>query len=350
MAPSAALNHEQRRRGAPASRSNCGGRRRAGGSVAHLANACLASAPPMQRRRRRTSGSCSSCYSSSTRRWRLYEQALKEASLTGQLRDFAQTALGHERQHLAAIKQALGVERRPKPRFEFGSKTKSADAFRKTAIKLEDIAVAGYNGQATNLTKPTSAVAAEIVSVEARHAAWVRAIAGEVAAPDPVDKPMTASAGRLRSARDRTEDELMDEQETQSFDVSCMRLTSTGRSPRRAISGNSRSPDRGLLAGAAAGAGALLLGGSEARAASALSANDVGILNYALVLEYLQASFYTEARAKRRPLRQDGAGGAGGRRDRASPRQGVPEAARRRSGQAAAVRLPGSDRGSSRRS
>jgi hypothetical protein len=37
------------------------------------------------------------------------------------------------------------------------------------------------------------AVAAEIVSVEARHAAWVRAIAGEVAAPDPVDKPMTAS-------------------------------------------------------------------------------------------------------------------------------------------------------------
>src|SRR4029078_1073569 len=52
---------------------------------------------------------------------------------------------------------------------------------------------------------------------------------------------------------------------------------------------------RGLLAGALAGAGALLLGGAEARAASGLSANDVGILNYALVLEYLQASFYTEA-------------------------------------------------------
>jgi len=52
---------------------------------------------------------------------------------------------------------------------------------------------------------------------------------------------------------------------------------------------------RSLLAGAAAGAGALLLGGSKARATSGLSANDVGILNYALVLEYLQASFYTEA-------------------------------------------------------
>lgn len=52
---------------------------------------------------------------------------------------------------------------------------------------------------------------------------------------------------------------------------------------------------RSLLAAAAAGAGALVLGRSEARAASGLSANDVGILNYALVLEYLQASFYTEA-------------------------------------------------------
>jgi hypothetical protein len=52
---------------------------------------------------------------------------------------------------------------------------------------------------------------------------------------------------------------------------------------------------RGLLAAAASGAGALVLGRSEARAASGLSANDVGILNYALVLEYLQASFYTEA-------------------------------------------------------
>ena len=123
----------------------------------------------------------------------LYEQALKEASLNGELRDFARTALGHERQHLAAVKQALGSGAGPKPRFEFGSKTKSADAFRQTAIKLEDIAVAGYNGQAANLTKPTLAVAAEIVSVEARHAAWVRAIAGEVAAPDPVDEPMTAS-------------------------------------------------------------------------------------------------------------------------------------------------------------
>jgi Ferritin-like domain len=121
-----------------------------------------------------------------------YEQALKQAGLTGDLHDFAQAALGHERQHLAAIRSALGAKAGPKPTFEFGKKTRSAKAFTQAAIQLEDIAVAGYNGQATNLTKGTLASAAEIVSVEARHAAWVRAIAGEVAAPDAVDKPMTA--------------------------------------------------------------------------------------------------------------------------------------------------------------
>jgi Ferritin-like domain len=122
-----------------------------------------------------------------------YEQALKEASLTGDLQTFATTALGHEREHLAVIKNALGAKAGPKPSFDFGQKTRSADAFTRAAIALEDVAVSGYNGQATNLTKGTLAAAAKIVSVEARHAAWVRAIAGEVAAPHPVDKPLTAA-------------------------------------------------------------------------------------------------------------------------------------------------------------
>ena len=121
-----------------------------------------------------------------------YRQALRDAGLGGELREFAQVALGHERRHLAVVKKALGAKAAAPPKFDFGARTRSAEAFRKTAIELEDIAVAGYNGQATNLTKATLAAAAEIVSVEARHAAWVRALAGEVAAPDPVDEPMTA--------------------------------------------------------------------------------------------------------------------------------------------------------------
>lgn len=53
---------------------------------------------------------------------------------------------------------------------------------------------------------------------------------------------------------------------------------------------------RTFLRLSAAGLGTVLFAGARrARAASGLSASDVSILNYALVLEYLQASFYTEA-------------------------------------------------------
>jgi hypothetical protein len=53
---------------------------------------------------------------------------------------------------------------------------------------------------------------------------------------------------------------------------------------------------RNFLRMSAAGIGTVLFaGGQRARAASGLSASDVSILNYALVLEHLQAAFYTEA-------------------------------------------------------
>jgi hypothetical protein len=121
-----------------------------------------------------------------------YEEALQRASLKGELLRFAETALGHERAHLSAIKSALGAAAGPRPSFDFGSAVSGPDEFTQAAIKLEDIAIGGYNGQATNLTSGTLAAAAKIVSVEARHASWARTIAGEVAAPDAVDKPLTA--------------------------------------------------------------------------------------------------------------------------------------------------------------
>jgi Ferritin-like domain len=53
---------------------------------------------------------------------------------------------------------------------------------------------------------------------------------------------------------------------------------------------------RRLLGLALAGAGTTFLGrAATAGAATTLAASDVGILNYALTLEYLQSSFYTEA-------------------------------------------------------
>ena len=55
------------------------------------------------------------------------------------------------------------------------------------AARLEDLAVSAYNGQAANVSADTLAAAATIVSVEARHAAWVRSIVGDPPAPDATD-------------------------------------------------------------------------------------------------------------------------------------------------------------------
>jgi hypothetical protein len=65
-------------------------------------------------------------------------------------------------------------------------------------VKLEDLAVATYNGQAVNLTPASLKAAARIVSVEARHAAWIRSIVGEVPATDATDAASKEAETRSR--------------------------------------------------------------------------------------------------------------------------------------------------------
>ena len=108
----------------------------------------------------------------------------------------------HERRHLAFLKQALGKGVKPVPKLSLGDSTSSADKFRTAAVALEDIGLAAYNGQATNLTPGTLAAAAKIVSVEARHASWARDLAGLVPAPHASDTVLSAdeTQARLREA------------------------------------------------------------------------------------------------------------------------------------------------------
>ena len=120
-----------------------------------------------------------------------YAEARDRGALRGELREYVRVVGAHEQQHLAALKSALGNKARKAPRLDFGNATTDADAFVAAAIRLEDTSVSAYNGQAGNLTKPTLAVAAKIVSVEARHAAWIRAIAGKPPAADATDPSMT---------------------------------------------------------------------------------------------------------------------------------------------------------------
>jgi hypothetical protein len=120
-----------------------------------------------------------------------YEQATAGGALTGELAEYAQVALDHERQHVALLEEQLGTEAEAAPTFDFGRATREPQEFARIAARLEDVAVAAYNGQAANVSKAVLGAAARIVSVEARHAAWVRSIDGRDPAPDATDTPST---------------------------------------------------------------------------------------------------------------------------------------------------------------
>jgi rubrerythrin len=121
-----------------------------------------------------------------------YAEAVERGELKGELRAFAEQVSGQEDEHLAFIKSALGSSAGAKPKFDFGNSTTDGDAFAERAAALEDLAVAAYAGQANNLSKKTLAAAATLVSVEARHAAWIRSIVGRPPANEPTDKARTA--------------------------------------------------------------------------------------------------------------------------------------------------------------
>ena len=122
-----------------------------------------------------------------------YAEAVKHGALRGEVREFAEVVADHERAHVAFLQRALGARARPRPRFEFGQATRDERTFVQKAVLLENTGVLAYNGQAANLTKPALAAAAEIVSVEGRHAAWISDLAGLPPAPRAADVGATSA-------------------------------------------------------------------------------------------------------------------------------------------------------------
>ena len=120
-----------------------------------------------------------------------YARAVNGGALSGELREFAEVVAAHEREHVELLRGALGAQARPAPRFAFGKAATSAPRFAETASELEELAVAAYNGQAANLSKEALQAAARIVSVDARHAAWIRAIRGRPPASQATDEAKT---------------------------------------------------------------------------------------------------------------------------------------------------------------
>jgi hypothetical protein len=124
-----------------------------------------------------------------------YAEVVRNNVLTGALADQARIVGGHERSHVAALRHVLGAKAEPSPFFNFGGATESPDAFRRTAVAFEDLAVAAYKGQASHIqSNQYLAALLGIHSVEARHAAWIRRLAGELPAPTAFDQPKSREA------------------------------------------------------------------------------------------------------------------------------------------------------------
>jgi len=133
-----------------------------------------------------------------------YIRAVDNGILSGDLLAFATTVRDHEVAHVEFLRSALGGAAAAKPTFDFGATVTDVDQFVATSVVLEDTGVAAYNGQATRLTKPTLAAAASIVSVEARHAAWIRHIAFGPAYDGAAQYPAPTAFDRLATARQIT--------------------------------------------------------------------------------------------------------------------------------------------------
>jgi hypothetical protein len=125
-----------------------------------------------------------------------YAEALRAGHLSGEARQFAQVVGAEEQAHVKYFTDALGSNVPKSPRFHFGDAATDRAKFLATAVSLEEAGLLVYNGQAVNLTPKTLAAAARVVSVEARHAAWARALAGQDPAPAAVDAPITITAAK----------------------------------------------------------------------------------------------------------------------------------------------------------
>ncbi len=106
-----------------------------------------------------------------------YTEALARAGLTGRPLAFAQQVRENEVAHRDLAATALGRQANPIPPFAFGEATATEANFLLTALVLENNDVGVLNGSGPLVrSRALLAVAGQLVSVEARQAAWIRRI------------------------------------------------------------------------------------------------------------------------------------------------------------------------------
>ncbi len=107
---------------------------------------------------------------------------------------WAKTLGAHERAHVKIIKQVLGDAAQKKPFFNFRGNTESEARFTRTAVAMEDLTTALLTGVVPAIhSRALVAAAFSLLTVEARHAAWARHLAGVVPVAGPLDQPKAVS-------------------------------------------------------------------------------------------------------------------------------------------------------------
>src|SRR5690242_10206656 len=123
-----------------------------------------------------------------------YTEAERIGALHGALAHQAHVVGIHERAHVEAFRALLGSKAIKEPSFNFHGVTGNPSAFRSTAVAFEDLAAAAYKQQAPLIqSRSVLAGALAVHSVEARHAAWIRRLAGFLPAAKPFDDPLPDS-------------------------------------------------------------------------------------------------------------------------------------------------------------
>jgi rubrerythrin len=119
-----------------------------------------------------------------------YTEAERMKALRGRAAEAAEVVGAVERAHVKAFRDVLGGKAVGRPSFDFQGTTEDQNAFLKTAVAFEDLAVEAYKGQAPRLQANSALAAAlSIHSVEARHAAWMRYLFGVEPATRAFDQP-----------------------------------------------------------------------------------------------------------------------------------------------------------------
>jgi hypothetical protein len=120
----------------------------------------------------------------------MYSEAERLRQLKPRTLEWARVVGANERGHVRAIRGLLGRDAVKSPKFNFRGVTEDDSVFTETAVAFEDLTAALLKTQVAQVdSRGVLAALVSLHSVEARHAAWIRHIAGIVPAADAFDEP-----------------------------------------------------------------------------------------------------------------------------------------------------------------